>query len=153
MATSGEYIEFVCEQLDGIDGISYRKMFGEYMVYIHGKPVLLVCDNTVMVKKAPELASILSDAPDAIPYEGGKTHYLLNIENRPLVREVIAILEPITPFPQKRAKKMNNLPSPAADSAGDTHISDIMPEMPRVRHWFRCGVFPVTGSRIVHRSA
>lgn len=105
MATSGEYIEFVCEQLEGIDGVSYRKMFGEYMVYVHGKPILLVCDNTVMVKKAPELASILSDAPDAIPYEGGKAHYLLDIENRPLVREVIAILEPITPFPQKRAKK------------------------------------------------
>ena len=55
MATSKEYIEFVCEQLDGIENVTYRKMFGEYMVYVNAKPLLIVCDNTVMVKKAPEL--------------------------------------------------------------------------------------------------
>ena len=29
MATSKEYIEFVCEQLDGIENVTYKKMFGE----------------------------------------------------------------------------------------------------------------------------
>ena len=70
MATSKEYIEFVCEQLDGIENVTYRKMFGEYMVYVNAKPLLIVCDNTVMVKKAPELASLMEGAPDGIPYEG-----------------------------------------------------------------------------------
>ena len=46
-----------------------------------------------------------SGAPDGVPYEGAKVHYILDIENRPLVRDVIAILEPITPLPKKRAKK------------------------------------------------
>ena len=105
MATSKEYIEFVCEQLDGIENVTYRKMFGEYMVYVYAKPLLIVCDNTVMVKKAPELADLMKDAPDGIPYEGAKAHYILDIENRELVRSVIAVLEPITPLPKKRAKK------------------------------------------------
>lgn len=105
MATSKEYIEFVCEQLDGIENVTYKKMFGEYMVYVNAKPILLVCDNTVMVKKVPELASLMEDAPDGIPYEGAKVHYILDIENRELVRDVIAVLEPITPLPKKRAKK------------------------------------------------
>ena len=105
MATSKEYIEFVCEQLDGIDGVSYKKMFGEYMVYVNAKPLLLVCDDTVMVKKLPELAPLLKNAGEGVPYGGAKPHYLLDIENRELVREVIAILEPITPLPKKRAKK------------------------------------------------
>ena len=83
MATSKEYIEFVCEQLDGIENVTYRKMFGEYMVYVNAKPLLIVCDNTVMVKKAPELASLMEGAPDGIPYEGAKVHYILDIENRP----------------------------------------------------------------------
>lgn len=105
MATSKEYIEFVCEQLDGIENVTYRKMFGEYMVYVNAKPLLTVCDNTVMVKKVPELADLMKDAPDGVPYEGAKVHYILDIENRELVRGVIAILDPITPLPKKRAKK------------------------------------------------
>ena len=47
MATSPDFIEFVCGQLSSPFELSYRKMFGEYMVYANGKPVLLVCDNTV----------------------------------------------------------------------------------------------------------
>ena len=105
MATSKEYIDFVCEQIEGIGDISTKKMFGEYMVYVNAKPLLIVCDNTVMVKKAPELASLMEGAPDGIPYEGAKVHYILDIENRELVRSVIAVLEPITPLPKKRAKK------------------------------------------------
>ena len=105
MATSKEYIEFVCEQLDGVENVTYKKMFGEYMVYVNAKPIFIVCDNTVMVKKLPEIASLMAGAPDGVPYEGAKVHYILDIENRELVRDVIAVLEPITPLPKKRAKK------------------------------------------------
>ncbi len=62
MATSKEYIDFVLEQLEGINAISCKKMFGEYLVYISGKPAILVCDNAAMVKKLPELAELLKDA-------------------------------------------------------------------------------------------
>ena len=105
MATTQDYIEYVCERLPDCGNVRYRKMFGEYMVYVNAKPLLIVCDNTVMVKKAPELASLMEGAPDGLPYEGAKAHYILDIENRELVRSVIAVLEPITPLPKKRAKK------------------------------------------------
>ena len=105
MATSKDYIEFVCEQLEGVEGVTYKKMFGEYMVYVNAKPLLLVCDNTVMVKKLPEVAPLLHDAPESIPYEGAKPHYILDVENRALMRDVIAVLEPVTPLPKKRTKK------------------------------------------------
>ena len=105
MATSQYYIEYVCERLPDCGDVRYRKMFGEYMVYVNAKPLLIVCDNTVMVKKAPELASLMEGAPDGVPYEGAKVHYILDIENRELVRSVIAVLKPITPLPKKRAKK------------------------------------------------
>ena len=105
MATSADYISYVQAQIAGAGDVRSRKMFGEYMVYVNAKPLLIVCDNTVMVKKAPELASLMEGAPDGIPYEGAKVHYILDIENRELVRSVIAVLEPITPLPKKRAKK------------------------------------------------
>ena len=93
MVTSKEYIDFVLEQLEGIDAISCKKMFGEYLVYISGKPAILVCDNAAMVKKLPELAGLLQDAPDAYPYEGAKVHTLLDIENHALTRQVLEIIE------------------------------------------------------------
>ena len=97
-------MEYVCEQLRDIDGVTYKKMFGEYMVYVHEKPVLLVCDNTVLVKEVPELAELMRDAPEGYPYDGAKLHYLLDIEDRELTSRVIAILEPITPLPRQRKK-------------------------------------------------
>ena len=69
MATSKEYIDFVCEQIEGIRDISTKKMFGEYIVYLGGKPVLTVCDNTVFVKKLPELSELMAGAADKLPAE------------------------------------------------------------------------------------
>lgn len=105
MATSQEYIEFVCEQLFGIENVRYKKMFGEYMVYVNDKPVLLVCDNTVYVKKLPEIEELMSGAECGVPYDGAKEHYILDIENRELTAKVVEILEQITPVPKKKPKK------------------------------------------------
>lgn len=105
MGTTREYIQFVLEQLGEIDGVTYKKMFGEYLVYAQGKPVLLVCDNCVMVKKLPELADALRDAPVGFPYEGAKVHYIVDIENRELVRAVIDILVRVTPAPKRKSKQ------------------------------------------------
>lgn len=105
MATSVEYIEFVCEQLREFGEVRYRKMFGEYMAYLHEKPVLLVCDNTVFVKKLPEVRELLAQADCGAPYPGAKEHYILDIENRDLLHAVIPVLEAATPVPAPRKKK------------------------------------------------
>lgn len=67
MATSKEYIEFVCESITYTAEIKYKKMFGEYMVYINEKPILLVCDNTAFVKKHPALDEVLKNAKPVFP--------------------------------------------------------------------------------------
>ena len=102
MSTSNEYILFVLEQLDGISDVTYKKMFGEYIVYVREKPILIVCDNCVMVKKVPELAELMKDAPDGFPYDGAKVHYILDIENRPLTAQVVDILVKVTKVPKKK---------------------------------------------------
>ena len=35
MATTVEYIEFVCGEIRGNYDIRYKKMFGEYLVYVY----------------------------------------------------------------------------------------------------------------------
>ena len=79
-------------------------MFGEYMVYVNDKPVLLVCDNCVYVKKLPQIAPYLQDAECGIPYEGAKEHYILDVEDAQRTAEVVAVLERITPVPKKRKR-------------------------------------------------
>ena len=102
MSTSKEYILFVLEQLDGFSDVTYKKMFGEYIVYVQEKPILIVCDNCVMVKKVPELAELMKEAPDGFPYDGAKVHYILDIENRELTAQVVDILVKVTKVPKKK---------------------------------------------------
>ena len=37
MATSKEYMDYILDQLSGVEGITHRKMMGEYILYIHGR--------------------------------------------------------------------------------------------------------------------
>lgn len=102
MATSIDYIEFVCEQIHGDYVVRYKKMFGEYMVYLNDKPILLVCDNTVYVKKIPELCEFMQNAECGIPYDGAKEHYILDVENTELTEKILSVLEKVTPLPKKK---------------------------------------------------
>lgn len=78
------------------------------MVYINDKPILLVCDNTVYIKKLDAVSELMQKSETGYPYEGAKEHYILDIEDTELSKKAIAILEPITPLPKPRKKKSEN---------------------------------------------
>ena len=105
MATTIDFIEYVCEQIAGVGDVRYKKMFGEYMVYVNNKPILLICDNTVFVKQLDCIADEMKDAEKGFPYNGAKEHYILDIENSELSKRIINILEPVTLLPKPRKKK------------------------------------------------
>lgn len=105
MSTTIDFIEYVCDQIAGVGKIRYRKMFGEYMVYVNDKPILLICDNTVFVKILPCLDELIREADKGFPYDGAKEHYVLDIDNAEFSKKVIAILEPVTPIPKPKKKK------------------------------------------------
>ena len=105
MATSMDYIEYVCDQISGVGAIRYKKMFGEYMVYVNDKPLLLICDNIVYVKCLPCIADKMIHAETGTPYNGAKVHYILDVENDVLCKDVILALEQVTPLPKPRKKK------------------------------------------------
>lgn len=106
MASRESFVAFVCDQLNGIGAIRSRKMFGDYMVYVNDKPLLLICDDILFVRKQPVLAEILQNAPCGVPYDGAKEHYILDPEDVELLGKVVGILEPVTPVPKpKKTKK------------------------------------------------
>lgn len=102
MATTADYCDFVCDCICGFGDVRSRKMFGEYMVYLNDKPILLLCDNCVFVKMLPGVAPLLADAPRGFPYDGAKEHYMPDIENAALLQKLIPLLERITPMPKKK---------------------------------------------------
>lgn len=105
MATTSEYIEFVCDQIKGVGIVRYKKMFGEYLVYVNDKPVLAVCDNTVYVKMLPEIREKMQLADVGYPYSGAKEHYVLDVDNSDFSKEVVSILEAVTPVSKPRKKR------------------------------------------------
>lgn len=105
MATSLDFIEYVCEQISGVGDIRYRKMFGEYMAYVNDKPILLVCDSTVYVKQLPCIAEKMQQADKGFPYDGAKEHYILDIDNADFSKEIVMLLEEVIPLPKPKKKK------------------------------------------------
>lgn len=105
MSTTQDFIEYVCEQIRGVGLIRYRKMFGEYMVYVNEKPLLLVCDNIVYVKELDVIEEAMRGAERGFPYDGAKEHYILDIDDAELAKEIIEIIEPVTSIPKSRKKR------------------------------------------------
>lgn len=105
MATDPGLIEYLCDQLEGLGTIRSRKMFGEYMVYLNDKPILIICDDQAMVKLLPCLETLLKGRPTQPPYEGAKEHYVLDPDDGETLREAARLAEEVTPVPKKRTKK------------------------------------------------
>ena len=105
MATTADFIEYVCGQIEGAGEVRHKKMFGEYMVYVNDKPILLVCDNMAFVKILPCLDALMANAEKGHPYNGAKEHYILDIDNADFAKEVVAVLEPVMQIPKPRKKK------------------------------------------------
>ncbi|MDR2930602.1 MAG: TfoX/Sxy family protein [Propionibacteriaceae bacterium] len=105
MASTVDFAEFVCEQVRDCGAARYRKMFGDYMVYVDDRPVILICDNTAYVKMLPELDDLMGQAQQGVPYEGAKPHHIFDVENHELVEQVVATLLPLIPIPKPRTKR------------------------------------------------
>ncbi len=89
MASSKEYLEFVKEQLGGLDGVSYRAMMGEYIIYYNRKVVGGIYDDRFLLKPTSSAKKLMPDAPEELPYEGAKKMLLADIDDRELLHKVI----------------------------------------------------------------
>jgi TfoX/Sxy family transcriptional regulator of competence genes len=104
MASDIDFVNFVIEQINGAGEISQRKMFGEYMVYVNQKPIILICDNTAYVKKLDCVKEFLETEKTGFPYDGAKEHYVLDIDNSDTAKNIVLALEKVIPVPKKKRK-------------------------------------------------
>ena len=104
MALKKEYLDFIMEQLSGIEDVSYRPMMGEYIIYYRGKVIGGIYDDRFLVKQTPSALRLMPDAPLELPYEGAKKMLLADIENRELMKELFDSMFGELPEPKKKKK-------------------------------------------------
>lgn len=108
MASDLSFIEYVSEQLRDTGEVRYKKMFGEYMVYVDNIPTVLVCDNTPYIKKLDSIKNLMENSQTGFPYDGAKEHYILDIDDKEGLGEIIEkTLE--SRKTEKRKNKVKNL--------------------------------------------
>ena len=106
MASSRGYLDFILDQLSGLDGVSWRAMMGEYIIYYGGRVVGGIYDDRFLVKPTKSAVAMMPDAVSELPYEGAKGMLLVdNVENREFLQELLERMYDELPAP--KGKKQN----------------------------------------------
>ena len=103
MASSREYLDFILEQLSGLESISCRAMMGEFILYYRGKIVGGIYDDRFLVKPVKSAMKMMPDADREVPYEGAKEMLLVdNVDNREFLTELLTAMYDELPEMKKK---------------------------------------------------
>lgn len=105
MACREEFVEYLCDRISTAGRVRYRRLFGEYCIYVNDKAVILACDNVAYVKKHPAIEHLMQDAETGFPYDKAREHYILDERDRELCVAVVKILAEVLPYPNKKSPK------------------------------------------------
>jgi TfoX/Sxy family transcriptional regulator of competence genes len=116
MASSKEYLDFVLEQLSGLDGVSFKPMMGEYLLYDRGKLFGGIYDDRFLVKPTAAASRLMPDASLELPYEGAKPMLLVdNVDDKDFLTRLFEEIYPEIPTPKQPTQKQTK---PARRKAG-----------------------------------
>ena len=103
MASSKEYLTFILEQLSDLEGISYRAMMGEYIIYYREKIVGGIYDDRLLVKPVKSAASLMPNAIYELPYDGAKEMLLVdNVDNKDFLTKLFVATYDELPAQKKK---------------------------------------------------
>lgn len=90
MASSKDYLGYVLDLLREANGVTYKKMMGEYMLYKDGILFGGVYDNRFLIKKTKSLES--SGLKEQIPYPSAKPMLLVDSEDPDEIKVLILLV-------------------------------------------------------------
>ena len=103
MASGREYLDFILEQLSGLENITWKAMMGEYIIYWRGRIVGGIYDDRFLVKPTKSAVAMMPDADRELPYEGAKEMLLVdNVDNREFLAELLTAMYDELPAPKKK---------------------------------------------------
>jgi len=105
MASSKEYLDFILEQLSGLNGITSKQMMGEYILYLNGRIFGGIYDDRFLVKPTKSAAAMMPDVGRELPYEGAKEMLLVdNVDNREFLAKLLTAMYNELPAPKQKKK-------------------------------------------------
>ena len=90
MASTKDYLEYVLDLLKDINGITYKKMMGEFILYKDGVIFGGVYDNRFLVKNVESLKKY--NLKEQVPYPGAKAMLLVENEDPIEIEDIIKII-------------------------------------------------------------
>ncbi len=106
MASSTSYLNYILEQVSGLEDITCRAMMGEYILYYQGKIVGGIYDDRLLVKPMAAARQMMPDAPEELPYEGAKPMLLVErTDDGAFLCALFQAMLPELPAPKKRKPK------------------------------------------------
>ena len=103
MASSKDYLNFILEQLSGLEDITHRAMMGEYVLYYRDKVFGGIYDDRFLVKPTKSAIAMMPDAEMELPYEGAKEMILVDdVDNREFLGKVVEAMYDDLPTPKKK---------------------------------------------------
>ena len=104
MASSKDYLDFILGQLSSLDGITYRPMMGEYILYYQDRIVGGIYDDRLLIKPVKSAIAYMPEASYELPYEGAKE--MLLVDNVDDSAYLCGLFEAILPdLPEKKPKR------------------------------------------------
>lgn len=104
MASNKEYLDYILEQLSGLDEIKYRAMMGEYILYYKGKVFGGIYDDRLLVKPVPAALKMMPNAETEFPYDGAREMLLVDdVDNREFLCDLIDDMW--EELPEKKSRK------------------------------------------------
>ncbi len=107
MATEPSFLEYVADQSRLQDRLTYKKMFGEYALYLDGKVVAFACDNSLFVKPAEATRKLTANLPQRPPYPVAKPYPVADelLDEPDRLRDLLLATEQAMPPPKPKAPK------------------------------------------------
>ena len=103
MASGRAYLEFILDQLSGLDGISSRAMMGEYILYYRGRIFGGIYDDRLLLKPVKAALSLMPDASREVPYEGAKEMLLVDrVDEREFMEDLVEAMYEELPAPKRK---------------------------------------------------
>lgn len=103
MASRKEYLHFILEQLSDLDGVSYRPMMGEYILYYRGKIIGGIYDDRLLVKKTRSALELMPAAICELPYEGAKEMLLVDeVDRKEFLTKLFETMYDELPSPKRK---------------------------------------------------
>ena len=112
MASSIDTVQYILDQAGLGRRLVFKKMFGEYALYLDSKVVALVCDDQLFLKPTLQGKAFLGAVSEAPPYAGAKNFYLLaaELDDPDRLREALRITALALPEPKPKTAKRRSAP-------------------------------------------